>query len=156
MAGPVTEASLSWVSGTMFEAAGEGGSRLQIDSPLAKGGSGIGFSPMQLLLHALAACMAVTVVQILAKQRITLDEYRIGVRGERAEEPPSPYTHIVVQHRLRGDGLTRPNLERLVEMVEERYCSVAATLPRGLIEHVIVLADEDETAAAPGAASSVD
>ena len=43
MAGPVTEASLSWVSGTMFEAEGDGGARLQIDSPLAKGGSGLGF-----------------------------------------------------------------------------------------------------------------
>ena len=149
MAGPVTEASLSWVRGTMFEAEGEGGARLQIDSPVAKGGGGLGFSPMQLLLHALAACMAVTVVQILAKQRVALEEYQIGVRGERAEEPPSPYTHIVVEHRLRGGGLTRPNLERLVALVEERYCSVAVTLPRGLIEHVIVLPDE----AAPGAAS---
>ena len=147
MAGPVTEASLSWVSGTMFEAEGEGGARLQIDSPLAKGGSGLGFSPMQLLLHALAACMAVTVVQILAKQRLALEEYRIGVRGERAEEPSSPYTRIVVEHQLRGAGLTRPNLERLVELVEERYCSVAATLPRGLIEHVVVLPDEAEVAA---------
>ena len=144
MSGPVTEASLSWVGGTLFEAEGGEGSRLQIDSPVAKGGSGVGFSPMQLLLHALASCMAVTVVQILAKQRLTLEKYEIGVRGERAEEPPSPYTRIVVEHRMRGIGLTRPNLERLATMVEERYCSVAATLPRGLIEHVIVLADEAE------------
>jgi putative redox protein len=134
-----TEASLSWTGGTSFEAKGAGGAHLQIDIPLAKGGSGVGFSPMELLLHALAACMAVTVVQILGKQRVTLEEYQIGVRGERAEEPPSPYTHVVVEHRLRGDGLSRPNLERLVTMVEERYCSVAATLPRGLIEHKIIL-----------------
>jgi putative redox protein len=141
MAGPVTGASLHWVGGTMFEAEGGGGSRLQIDSPAAKGGSGQGYSPMQLLLHALASCMAVTVVQILAKQRLTLESYEIDVRGERAEEPPSPYTHIVVTHRLRGAGLTHANLERLVTLVEERYCSVAATLPRGLIEHAIVLPD---------------
>jgi putative redox protein len=135
------EASLSWTGGTAFAAEGEGGSRLQIDVPLAKGGSGVGFSPMQLLLHALASCLAVTVVQILEKQRLMPESYEIHVRGERAEQPPSPYTHIEVEHRLRGHGLTRPNLERLVSMVEERYCSVAATLPRGLIEHTIVLAD---------------
>ena len=75
MAGPVTEASLSWVGGTMFEAEGGGGSRLQIDVPVAKGGGGVGFSPMQLLLEALAACMSVTVVQILAKQRLKLEQY---------------------------------------------------------------------------------
>ena len=40
-------------------------------------------------------------------------------------------------------------------MVEERYCSVAATLPRGLIEHVIVLPDEGETSAA-GTASAAE
>jgi uncharacterized OsmC-like protein len=43
----------------------------------------------------------------------------------------------VVTHRLRGPGLTRENVERLVEMVEDRYCSVAATLPRGLTEHKV-------------------
>lgn len=137
MAGPVMEASLSWVGGTLFEAEGGGGTRLQIDSPVAKGGGGLGISPMQLLLHALAACMSVTVVQILAKQRLTLEAYDIDVRGERAEAPPSPYTHIVVTHRLRGAGLIRESVERLVEMVEERYCSVAATLPRGLTEHKV-------------------
>jgi putative redox protein len=138
---------VSWINGTLFESEGEGGARLLIDSPVAKGGGGIGFSPMQLLLHALAACMSVTVVQILAKQRVELGRYEIKVRGERAEQPPSPYTRIMVEHRLAGEGLTLPNLERLVEMVEERYCSVAATLPRGLIEHRIVISD---TVPAPG------
>jgi putative redox protein len=137
MAGPVMEASLSWVGGTLFEAEGGGGTRLQIDTPVEKGGGGLGISPMQLLLHALAACVSVTVVQILAKQRLTPEAYEIDVRGERAEAPPSPYTRIVVTHRLRGAGLTHENVERLVEMVEARYCSVAATLPRGLTEHKV-------------------
>ena len=39
MAGPVTEASLSWVGGTLFEAEGGDGARLQIDLPVAKGGA---------------------------------------------------------------------------------------------------------------------
>ncbi len=142
MAGPVTEASLSWVGATLFEAEGGGGARLQVDVPVTRGGGGVGFSPMQLLLQALAACMSVTVVQILTKQRLTLEQYDVRVRGERAEEPPNPYTHIVVEHRLRGEGLTRPNLERLVAMVEERYCSVAATLPQGLVEHNVVILDQ--------------
>jgi putative redox protein len=74
-------------------------------------------------------------MQILAKQRLTPASYDIDVRGERGETPPSPYTRIVVTHRLRGAGLTRHQVERVVELVEERYCSVAATLPRGLTEH---------------------
>lgn len=139
MAVPPTETSLTWTSGTLFETVSPGGDVLQLDMPLAKGGSGHGFSPMTLLLHSLAACMAVTVVQIITKQRLTLDSYSINVHGERAQEPPSPYTRILVEHEMRGDGLTQENVERIVELVEEKYCSVAATLPRGLVEHRVLL-----------------
>lgn len=149
---PPTETSLTWASGALFEAVSPGGDVLQMDQPLAKGGSGRGFSPMTLLLQALAGCMAVTVVQIIEKQRLTLRSYSITVRGERGQEPPSPYTHILVEHTLRGDGLTQANVERIVEMVEDRYCSVAATLPRGLIEHRVLLPDaEPDAVATPGA-----
>ena len=139
MATPPTRASLSWQHDTVFAADGGGDTRLVIDIPLEKGGSGTGFSPMQLLLHALASCLAVTVVQILKKQRLPLDGYQIEVEGQRSDEPRHPYSHIVVEHRFRGEGLTRANLERLVVMVEERYCSVAATLPHGLVEHRVVI-----------------
>jgi putative redox protein len=143
MSVPPTETSLTWTGGTLFETVSPGGDVLQLDMPLAKGGSGHGFSPMTLLLHSLAACMAVTVVQIFERQRLTLSSYSMTVRGDRAQEPPSPYTHILVEHTMRGDGLTQANVERIVEMVEERYCSVAATLPRGLIEHRVLLSEAD-------------
>jgi putative redox protein len=142
MATPPTTASLSWQHDTVFASDGGGDTRLVVDLPVEKGGSGLGFSPMQLVLHALASCLAVTVVQILKKQRLALASYQIEVQGERSEEPRHPYSHIVVEHRLRGDGLTQANVERLVALVEERYCSVAATLPPGLIEHRVVLTDE--------------
>lgn len=136
---PPTETSLSWTSGTLFETVSPGGDVLQLDVPLAKGGSGHGFSPMTLLLHSLAACMAVTVVQVIEKQRLKLASYDLNVVGERAQEPPGPYTRILIEHMMRGDGLTQENVERIVELVEEKYCSVAATLPRGLVEHRVQL-----------------
>jgi len=134
-----TEATVRWAGGTVFEAAGAGGATLQIDLPVEKGGAGVGFGPMELLLHALGTCMSTTMVQILAKQRLTLGAYTVTLRGERAEQPPQRYTHIVVEHRFRGPGLTRANLERLIQLVEERYCAVAATLPRGLAEHHVIV-----------------
>lgn len=139
MATPPTTVKLAWQSGTVFAAEGDGGARLVIDLPTEKGGGGVGFSPMQLLLHALASCLAVTVVQVLEKQRRALTSYRIEVVGERSDEPRHPYAHVVVEHQFTGEGLDRPNLERLVQLVEDRYCSVAATLPHGLIEHRVVL-----------------
>src|SRR4051794_31848313 len=97
---PPTETTLTWTGGTLFETISPGGDVLQLDQPLAKGGSGHGFSPMTILLQAVAGCMAVTVVQIIEKQRLTLASYSITVHGERAQEPPSPYTKILVEHTM--------------------------------------------------------
>ena len=137
-----TEAALRWTGGTTFEAEGAGGATIQIDMPTEYDGTGLGFHPMELLLHALGGCMATTIAQILGKQRVQIESYTVRLHGERAEERPRPYTHIVVEHVFRGQGLVRANLERLVHRVEERYCSVAATLPRGLAEHVVIIEDE--------------
>jgi putative redox protein len=134
-----TEAVLHWTGGTAFEATAANGSTVQLDMPTDLGGTGYGFHPMELLLYTLGGCMAVTVAQILAKQRLKLDAYTVTLHGERAEQPPTRYTHIVVEHRFRGMGLTQANLERLVSRVEERYCAVAATLPHGLAEHVVTI-----------------
>ncbi|MCC7367025.1 MAG: OsmC family protein [Chloroflexi bacterium] len=134
-----TETSLTWTGGTLFETTSPGGDILQLDMPLAKGGSGHGFSPMTLLLQALAGCMAVTVVQILEKQRSGLTAYRIAIRGERSQVAPSPYTSIEMTHTVQGEKLDRESVERIVELVEEKYCSVAATLPRGLVHHRVVV-----------------
>lgn len=134
-----TEATLRWAGGTAFDATAANGTTVQIDMPTDLGGTGLGFHPMELLLYALGGCMAVTLAQILVKQRMKLDAYTVTLRGDRAEQPPTRFTHIIVEHRFRGQGLSRQNLERLVHMVELRYCAVAATLPPGLAEHVVVV-----------------
>lgn len=140
-----TEATLHWTGGTVFEGQGAGDAKLIVDLPIEKGGTGLGFRPMELLLHALGTCLATTLVQVLAKQRLTLEAYSLTLHGERAEVRPHRYTRIVVEHAFRGPGLTRANLERLVGLVEERYCSVAATLPAGLVKHRVSI--NGETAA---------
>src|SRR5436190_14649904 len=93
-----TEATLRWTGGTDFEAEAADGTRIQIDMPTEYGGTGHAFHPMELLLHALGGCMATTIAQILAKQRVQLESYVVRLHGERAEEPPRPYTHVMVEH----------------------------------------------------------
>ena len=138
----VVKATLSWAGEVGFEAEGLGRAALRVDQPTEKGGSGVGFKPVTLLLHALAGCMATTIVMILAKQRLQPAEYRVEVTGEREADWPKRFTRIEVEHVFRGEGLTRANLERLVAMVDEKYCSVSATLPRGLVEHHVRLEGE--------------
>lgn len=139
VAAPRIHASLRWSGGMAFEGEGMGGERLHLDQPPEAGGAGTGFKPIQVVLHALGACMAMTVVSILAKQRVRPELYRLEVTGEQMDDWPHGYTRIVVEHIFRGEGLNQANLERLVALAHEKYCSVAATLRPGLVENRVVI-----------------
>jgi putative redox protein len=88
---------------------------------------GLGPGPMQLLLLALGGCTGMDVVAILRKMRQPLEELRVEVRGEQAEEHPREYTSMEIVYRLKGD-LDEGRVARAIELSETRYCSVEATL----------------------------
>ena len=85
-------------------------------------------TPMELLLIALGGCTAVDVVSILKKKRERVTDYRVEVRGTRRDEHPRAYTRIEVRHHLRGRGLSERAVAQAIELSEQKYCSVAATL----------------------------
>ena len=105
-------------------------------------------SPMELLLIALGSCTGVDVISILKKQRQDVTDYRIEVRGERREEFPRSYTRLEVKHILRGRQLAEQAVARAVELSDQKYCSVAATL-RGAAEIVTSFEIEEEQTNAP-------
>ncbi len=90
-------------------------------------------TPMELLLIALGSCTGVDVISILKKKRQKVTDYRIEVSYERREEFPRSYTRLNVKHIVRGRGLSEPAVARAIELSEQKYCSVAATL-RGSAE----------------------
>ena len=90
---------------------------------------------MELLLIALGSCTGVDVISILKKKRQRVTDYRIEVSGERREEFPRSYTRLSVKHIVRGRGLSEPAVARAIELSDQKYCSVAATL-RGSAEIV--------------------
>ena len=92
-------------------------------------------TPMELLLIALGSCTGVDVISILKKKRQKVTDYRIEVSGERREEFPRSYTRLSVKHIVRGRGLSEPAVARAIELSDQKYCSVAATL-RGSAEIV--------------------
>ena len=92
-------------------------------------------TPMELLLIALGSCTGVDVISILKKKRQQVTDYRIEVSGERREEFPRSYTRLSVKHIVRGRGLSEPAVARAIELSDQKYCSVAATL-RGSAEIV--------------------
>jgi len=95
--------------------------------------NGTGISPSQLLMVALGGCTAYDVVDILQKKRQQLTGLEVTVTGEQEPDPPWTYRKIHIQYVVRGKGLRDKAVHDAIELSEQKYCSVAATL-RGAVE----------------------
>jgi len=95
--------------------------------------NGIGVSPSQMLLVALASCSSVDVVEILKKKRMKLTLLEVTTSGEQDPEPPWAYRKIHVKYRIGGEGLTDKAVAQAISLSQEKYCSVAATV-RGVAQ----------------------
>ena len=93
----------------------------------------IGMKPSELILSALAGCASVDVVNILAKKRTPLSHLEVQVSAEQDADPPWTFRKIFMKFIVKGEGLTPKNVAQAIELSEEKYCSVAATL-RGTAE----------------------
>ena len=94
---------------------------------------GIGVSPSETLLIALASCSSVDVVEILEKKRKKLTLLEVTTTGERDPNPPWAYRKIHVHYRLGGQGLSDKAVSQAIQLSQDKYCSVAATV-RGVAE----------------------
>ena len=117
-------ATVQWLSGQRF---------VGIDSTnhsvvLSSQAEGVGVKPSDMLMIALATCCAVDVVEILAKKRMPIASMEITITGEQDADPPWTFRKIHLKCRLSGAGLTEKAVEQAVQLAEEKYCSVAATL----------------------------
>jgi putative redox protein len=84
--------------------------------------------PSDMLLLSLAACSAYDVVMILERQRQKLLNLYIDVIGEQAPEPPYQFTDIHLYYKLEGKDLDPKKVERAIDLSQNKYCSVAATI----------------------------
>lgn len=85
-------------------------------------------SPMELLLLALGSCTAVDVISILRKKREVVTDYRVEVRGQRRGEHPRSFERMEVHHSVTGRSVSEQSVAQAIELSEQKYCSVAATL----------------------------
>lgn len=117
-----------------FVATGSESTTVRINAPHADPNAPrSGFSPAELLLAAAGTCSAWDVVEILRKQRQEVDAIDVRVTGEQDEEAPWPFRRIELAFTIRGKAISPPLAERAVQLSEERYCSVIATV-RGVAE----------------------
>ncbi len=95
--------------------------------PVEKGGEGTAPSPMESLLHCLAACSAVDVISILKKMRTPASDLRVEITAERAENHPKVFTAVHLHFVVKGD-VPEKKLAHALELSSTTFCSVSAML----------------------------
>lgn len=122
--------NVEWKGGMAFEAAGPSGGRIVMDAYPEAGGSNQGPTPLETLLMGAAGCSAMDVISILQKKQQQVDSYRIEISGVRAPEGewPRPYVSMTIRHIVKGPNLDPAAVARSVQLSDEKYCSVLATL----------------------------
>lgn len=85
-------------------------------------------SPMQLVLSALTACVAVEVASMIKKRRKTLIDLRIEADGDRQETHPRFFTNIHMIFTLVSPDANKEELEKAIKLAVEGYCSVGSSL----------------------------
>ena len=118
------DVKVEWLGGLKFEAAFEGGATMTLD------GEGPEPSPMEALLASLAACSGMDVASILEKKRQHVDSYEVIADGDRqpSGQFPRGFTQIRLKHVLHGKDLDLNAVKRAIELSDDKYCSVAASL----------------------------
>lgn len=119
----VNHVQVTWDGAHRFDAGRPGGPSHRIDASGATGPS-----PVDTLLHALATCTAVDVLEILAKRRTPVTALSVVVDGARAQAVPSRLIGIRLRYRIDGEGIERTHAERAIELAVTKYCSVRDSL----------------------------
>lgn len=120
---PPARVRVAWTGDHRFDAGTPNAPASRIDA------SGLtGPSPVAALLGALASCVSVDVVDILAKRRTPVTSMAVEVTGDRANATPARVTRVELAFQIGGEGIERVHAERAIELAITKYCSVRDTL----------------------------
>lgn len=121
---------VEWKGKMAFQATMPDGTGFLMDTSAENGGENSGPSPVEALLSSIAGCAAMDVIEILRKKRQDVRSYRIEVTNERGPVGvyPRPLLKVKVVHILEGVDIDPVAVQRAIELSEEKYCSVMATL----------------------------
>lgn len=122
---------LDWLRSRMFMGTDHLGNSVSIGYLREDEPEGQGINPSDMLLLSAAACSAYDVVQILEKAKEPLEDLHIEVSAEQSQEQPYPYVSLHFNYKVKGE-VNSKRLQRAMQLSEDKYCSVLATLKPGL------------------------
>ena len=123
--GEKRSARLAWTGeGLAFRGGDPAGPEIVLD-----GDGEAGPSPTTALLLSVSGCMAIDILHILEKGRVSVDDVSAEVEGVRAEDHPRRFEALRIVFTVTGPGEEdEGRLRRALELSESTYCSVLHTL----------------------------
>lgn len=133
------------VRGMTFAGLTESGHWVTVDGPPEFGGSSAAIRPKELILISLGACTGSDVVSILQKKRVKLAGFEVRLKAQVAEEHPQVYTKIHIEYVFFGENLVPADLERAIDLSQNKYCPVSAMLKNSveITNSYVVLPSDD-------------
>ncbi len=134
---------VSWKDGLAFDVDLDG-HHFTIDSAEAHGGRGLGPRPKPLLLVSLSGCAAMDVASILGKMRVPFTRLVVEAGGQTADEHPKRFLKAELRYLIDGDDLPLNKIRRALDLTEDKYCGIWATLaPAVELGSVLVINGEE-------------
>jgi len=114
----------------LMQAQNEEGAIIRLDTAPSHGATEVAFRPMQLLLAGVGSCSTIDIIDILKKQRQTVQDIEVSVDGEREKDKtPSLFATIHIHYTLYGN-VDETKAKNAIALSLEKYCSVAKTLEK--------------------------
>ena len=124
---PSETVRVDWIEDQLFLLRDRGGFPIVMTQP--NGVNGADLLPLSLI-----GCAVWDVVLILRKQRQRISGVAVSATSERDDDPPWKFKHIRITYTLSGRTLNAELVRRAIELSEQKYCAIYATL-RDVVEH---------------------
>ncbi len=120
---------IKWLGeGVAFEGTTPEGAKFVLSGPAEmNNGKVLGPKPIEILLHAVAACTSVDTVAMLQARGAQISEYEVTVSGERGAVAPKPIEKIDLLYNIKGKGMTSEMIEDVLKIAFEVESGVANT-----------------------------
>ena len=122
------KATVKWLDNAMFVGESGSGHSVVMDGPESAGGRNMGIRPMEMLLLGMGGCSTFDVVSILKKSRQAVQDCKVEIEAQRADEVPAVFTAIHLKFIVSGTKLKEKQVERAVSLSAEKYCSASIML----------------------------
>ncbi len=126
------KANVLQVSGITFIGRAASNNWVAMDGPEDFGGCNAATRPKELILIGLGGCTGSDVAAILQKMRENVKRFEVELDAEVAEEHPKVFTKIHILYKFWGEDLNKANIEKAINLSQDRYCSVTAMLKQAI------------------------